>query len=1705
MTSTTNERPAAPAADPVATAETLHAMVAAQAALTPDAVALTPAVPGAGRTLTYRQLDELATGRARALVAAGVRPGDIVAVCLPRGVDLLVCLVAVLAAGGVYVAVEPDHPADRLRGMLADARVRTVLADDAARAVLDGGGVLPAGTRVLDPAVLDRSERRAARLPEVRPSDAAYAIFTSGSTGRPKGLTVGHRAIVERIRWLREHTPLDTGDRVLQKTSYSFDVCVGEVFWPLASGAGLVVLESGAHRDPARIAEAVRQHGVTVLHFVPSMLEVFLLHPDAAALPPMRYLMVAGEALPEPVLRGARRLLDARFLNLYGPSEAAVYATSWTCPDREPYGPVSIGHPIGGVGAVVLDEHGDPVPDGTPGELHLGGAGLADGYLGRPALTAERFVPDPNGAPGGRLYRTGDLAAIGADGSIDYLGRIDHQVKIRGFRVELGEVTAAVLDRLPVAQAAVLPHGGESLTAYLVARPGTALPTAAEARAALAPVLPDYMVPAHWIELPALPLTPNGKLDRAALPEPATPAAEAGSGAAAAAPAGEPPAAAVARIWARTIDAAADPDADAFALGVNSLAVARLLATVRAETGADVRFDAFAAGPTLRALTAAVLDAVRAGAVARPEGSVIPSGTRPDPSRAPLHPGQRRLWVLERIAPTGAGYNVLGLRRLAGPLDAEALDAAVRDVADRHEALRSTVRTDPDGTPYSHIEPVCRVALETVRLPPGERAVREWAAGLAGRVHSVTEGPVFLAGLASQSADEHWLMLSFHHLVADGWSLEVFLRDLGECYRRRTGEDVPAAEAAPGYGDVAAWALSRHGGPEHRAALEYWRERLADAPTTIDLPWRTEREPVPGAAPAGRHTVTLPAALAARLRETGRREQATPAALALAAYAITLSRFGGRPDVLIGTPLAGRDHPAVGGTIGFFNQTVVLRAELAGCATYRDVLRAARRELAAATTHQAATFDEIVGAVGADRTPGGNPLFQVWFNVLNYAASSLALPGVEVTTHQTPLPGVLFDLGLYVYDHGADITVELVHDPARLADGDAAAIHRHLLAVLEEIATRPQAPLADPAALPPTAARRPAVAGAETLAGRLERHAAAHPDRVAVHGPDGTASYRDLADRGEALAAALAAHGAGERTVVAVEGMADTSFAGALLAVRRTGAAVVVLDPKHPRAWRQAQQEQTRPVALVRPVPAAAGGVMVESTAWTAEAARLRLPGAAPAYVSFTSGTTSRPRPVVGTEAPVTAFLEWYRETYRLGADDRFCLLSGFGHDPLWRDVFAPLWLGAQLHVPDPAVRADPRALLDFLRERRITVLHLTPVTARLLADAGAAGTAAGLPDVRLVCFAGEGLPWQTAAATRRLAPAARLVNFYGVTETPQAATACDVPSTPLPGTATVPVGGIGAAGELVMRRADGGWAGEGERAEIWVRTALPTLGYLDDPRTTAARYLPDPWGGEGTVLVRTGDFGRRRADGGVLVEGRIDAQVKVRGNRVDPRQLEAVLREAPGVTAALATAATVDGAVRLVACVVPAQPSGSRAPATAESVRAHVRGLLPAPLVPETVLVLDALPVTVNGKADAAAVRELAVADAERARRAPRSAAGSVAPPAAGRAGQIRRVWEQVLGISGFSDDANFFDLGGSSLTLLQVHGRLTSQLDGDLPVLALFQYSTVRALALHLDRAPTAASGDPVRARTAWARPAAADRRRAARGVRPAGSGRG
>jgi amino acid adenylation domain-containing protein len=1548
---------------------TLHGPVVEACRRFPDAIALQPAYRAGSADLdcvTYAELDRRTAALAGALVAAGVGRGDVVAVCLPRGADQVVSLLAVLRAGAAFVCTEPDHPADRLRAILTDATVSLVLADSGRLA-----GAVPAGVRVVGPGDLHGT----AELPDVDPNDPAYVIFTSGSTGRPKGSVIAHRSVATTMAWLCGSWPLHPADRVLQKISISFDVSIAEIFHPLSCGARLVLTQPGGHRDSGYLASAAARYAITVMVFVPSALDVFLLEPAARSLPALRLTMVAGEVLVPAVVDRFRARYDAELVNLYGPSECSIYATAWTCPSEPPYRPVTIGHPGPEVIAVVVDGDGAPA---TTGELYLGGPCVGEGYLDRPELNAAAFVADPTGRHPGRFYRTGDLVTVTPSGELEFLGRKDNQLKIRGFRVELGEITSVLLETFDLARAAVLPvpgsAGGTELHAFVVPRPDRTPPHGRDAAAALAGRLPDYMIPTRWTALDRLPVSPNGKLDSTALlalddrPAPDSSAADP-----------------IADVWRRATGLPADdPHANLFELGGNSLTAARLLAFARTELGLDLRLDEFAGEPTLAAL---------AKAATGDTGPDLRTFRRAGERTAPLHPAQRRLWLLEQVLPRSPAYNIVTLHRLSGPLDTAALTSAVHDVIRRHEALRTTFHNG-----HQVIAPEPGTGL-VITAPDDLDA---WATEIARTRFDVGTGPLLRVELAQAGPGEHHLVWCLHHLIADGWSLEVLWDDLAAAYEGRS------RPAPVRYGDAAAWAADHPDAHD----LGYWQHHLAEAPAGTALPWRGR-----GQGPRSRERAArIRTALAAEaIERTARQERVTAAAVALTAYAVVLARWSGQDDLVIGAPLAGRDHPALDDVVGFFNSTVALRARLSGCTTSREALHRMAGELIAAQAHDNAPFDAVVAALGRH----GTPLFDVWFNVFNYADRPLRLPGLTIQRHPAPLPGALFDLGLYVHPDA----LELIYDTDRLDPTDAEAFLTEVHTALTTLADDPAAPLTHPRArtapLPEPPPRR-----------RLVDVISQHTTGIAVRAPDGEYTYPELLARSRELATGHPG------TVVPITGAPTRDLPAAILGTRHTGAAFTLLDPAHPDDWRATQL-------------------------------RLTAPGVDPsaAYVMFTSGSTATPRAVVGTEEPVTAFLHHYAQRFALGPADVFCLLSGYGHDPVLRDLLTPLWTGGRLEIPAPEVRADPARLRAWLAAAGVTVLHLTPLMADLISAAGGPL----LPAVRLTCFGGDQLPAATVRAWRALAPASRTVNFYGCTETPQAGTwheFTDEFTEP-----TLPVGATGPSGHLVVLRPDGAFGGVGHVGEVCWRGRLATLGYLDDPDATARRYLPDPVGEPGVVLIRTGDSGRLRADGLVQVLGRRDGEVKVRGHRVDPGQVEAVLAGHHGVRAAAVT--VVDA--RLGAAVVAVGAGGADGAGRARSghrcdspgalereVRRYLREHLPAAMVPELVVVLDELPLTANGKLDRGRLRDRLLAEAP-VERGPLPGAGVVAA--------IRGVWQEILGGGDIDDTANFFDLGATSLTLLRAHGHLCGALGlpaDALPVIALYEHCSVVSLAAYLDGGP-------------------------------------
>ncbi|HVR99227.1 MAG TPA: amino acid adenylation domain-containing protein [Thermoanaerobaculia bacterium] len=1032
--------------------ETLvHCLVEAQAARTPAAAA----VESDGGRLTYAELDRRAGSLARRLRRLGVGPEVRVAVCLDRSLDLPVALLGVWKAGGAYVPLDPSYPLDRLTWVLDDARP----------AVLVTGPGAPAGLARPGMAVLDLSEEAEPLPPLVAdaaasPDQLAYVIYTSGSTGRPKGVMVPHRAIANRLLWMQSVFPVGENDAVLQKTPFGFDASLWELFLPLLAGARLVLARPGGHQDPAYLARTVAERGITVLQLVPSLLGPFLDAEESAGRGLAR-LFCGGEALAPALRDRAFARLAADLCNLYGPTECAIDVTFWPCRRDDPRPTVPIGRPIANLRVHLLDGQLQPVPAGLPGELYAAGVGVGRGYLGRPDLTAERFLPDPFAAgPGGRMYRTGDLARQEADGALEFLGRADDQVKLRGVRIELGEIEGCLVEHPAVAEAVAAVRSsaeggagleGPRLVAYVVPR-GEA-PASAELRAALAARLPESMVPSAFVRLSALPRLPNGKVDRAALPAPG-PEGEEGDHAAPRTPTEQ----ILSQIWAELlgVDSLGRHD-NVFALGWHSLLATQFASRLRRTFGVSLPLRSLFDHLTVASLGERIDAALRGG-----EGREAPPvGKTPRDRPLPLSFAQRRLWFLDRWQPGSPFYNIPVALRFNGPLDVAVLGRSLSEVARRHESLRTRFAEQGDE-PVQVIDPPRPMVLPVADLSglPGaekEAELRRFVTAEALRPFDLARGPLLRAALVRLAGAEHVGLLTLHHVISDGWSTGVLVRELGALYGAlAAGRRVSLLEPPVQYADFAAWQREWLQGEVLESHVSWWRRQLDGAPPRLEL--RSDR-PRPEAQTfrGGTRARLLPAETVDAVKALARSEGVTLFMAMLAAGAVLLGWAGGTDDLVVGTDVAGRDRGETEGLIGFFINQLPLRARLTGDPTFRELLGRVREATLGAYAHQDLPFDKLVEVLNPERSRQHSPLFQVKINLLNVPPPVLELPGLTLEPLAAPRETSQFDwiLNLGETDQGFGAWVEYSTDLF-----DAATIERMLGGYEELLAAAAERPAA---------------------------------------------------------------------------------------------------------------------------------------------------------------------------------------------------------------------------------------------------------------------------------------------------------------------------------------------------------------------------------------------------------------------------------------------------------------------------------------------------------------------------------------------------------------------------------------------------------------------------------------------------------------------
>ncbi|MER2161285.1 non-ribosomal peptide synthase/polyketide synthase, partial [Rhodococcus sp. (in: high G+C Gram-positive bacteria)] len=1626
---------------------------------TPDATA----VVFEGASLTYAEFDARANGLARQLIGMGVGPESLVGLSIRRSLDLMVGLYAIAKAGGAWVPVDPDHPADRTAYILESAQPTCVVTT--ARDDVD----LPEGTRVIEIDTLDyeqldsRSIANADRLSPLHFSNTAYVIYTSGSTGRPKGVAVTHAAINNQLQWMNTEYGLSASDIYLQKTATTFDVSLWGFFMPLQVGATLVVATPDGHRDPIYVANKIAELGVTITDFVPSMLTLFTANAPAGSCDSLRHVFVIGEALPPETSSAFRELCGAGLHNLYGPTEAAVSVTYYEAVSSDTTS-VPIGMPQWNTQAHVLDGQLRPTPIGQPGELYLAGVQLARGYVGRPDLSSDRFVANPYGTAGERMYRTGDLVRRREDGNLDYIGRTDFQVKFRGQRIELGEIETVLLAHPDVSQAVVLvtvTPTGDQLVGYVVPGPGRNIDAAVLSEFA-GRSLPSYMVPAALMVLDALPLNTSGKLDRAGLPEPVFASAKQY----------REPRTEIERVVA---DVFADVlgvervgiDDDFFELGGNSLVATQLVTRVGSALGVQLGVRELFESTTVATLAA------RAESVAGNARQLTPLIAKPRPEVVPLSLAQQRMWFINRLDPSTPAYNLPFTVRLTGSVDPSALHAAVMDLLERHESLR-TIYPDVDGTAQQLVLPVDRAAVELNPVKIRNSHLDAALFDVASRGFDVTlEIPVRVA-LFEVSPTDYVLVMVLHHIAADGLSFRPLARDLLVAYSARSEKTAPAWTPLPiQYADYALWqreALGSDEDPRSESSrqINYWRRALADLPDQLDLPTDRPR-PAVASNHGAKHHFQISERTTRKLNELARSRSVSLFMVLQAAYATLLSRISGTSDIAIGAPIGGRGDQALNDVIGMFVNTLVLRTEVDPNERFDELLARVRESGLSAYGHADVPFERLVEVLSPARSQARHPLFQVALTAEISGRRELEFSGVKAVAAELEVPVAKFDLELMVSENpeGTEDSDVLSATFTYATDlFDPATVNTfatRFVRILDAVATRPETVVGDIDLLSRSERTDLTVVTSDDAMPRqslvdIFLSGTAEADSVAVRFEGRSITYRELDEQSSKLARVLIGRGAGPETIVALAFPRSYEMVCAVWAVAKSGAAYVPVDPSYPEdRVRHMLADSSAAIGLtsaqfVDQLPAVTDWLVLDSQALNGE---LSAQSSAPvtdedriapihsshvAYVIYTSGSTGKPKGVSVTHGGLRGVRDAAQRRYGVDQTSRFLHICSPSFDPSVLEWMVAFSAGATLVIV-PSTIIGGHELSDLLHAEKVTHAIITPAVLGTMEPAE-------LPELRVVSVGGD---VTTPELLAKWAPGRAYFNGYGPTET------------------TI----ISSFGDLAIGRSiDIGRPVEGmsalvlderlhpvpvgTRGELYFAGAALARGYHERRGLSAERFVANPYSPDGERMYRTGDVvrwtgGDTQGDAGVLeYVGRSDFQVKVRGFRIELGEIDAVLSSHESVRFAVTIGSEgAAGVTTLVSYVELADGSSF----DRDLLASFVAESLPSYMVPSVIMELAEVPLTPVGKLDRRALPEPVFEVREF--RAPTTPVEEI----------VAQVIADVLGVERVGLDDDFFELGGNSLVATQVTSRLGRALDTTVPVRTLFDVSTVEALAAHIE----------------------------------------
>ncbi len=1627
------------------------------------------AIVCADERLTFGELNARANQLARHLRARGVGRESLVALCIDRSVEMAVGILGILKAGAAYLPIDPEYPAERIAFMLEDAQPAVVLTKAVLR--ID----LPEHARAIffdqdSVAIAANSDENLSDKPQSE--DLAYVIYTSGSTGRPKGVMIEHRNLSNYLLALNHEVRIDASDRYLHTASIAFSSARRQLLLPLSQGAAVVIATSEQRKDPIALFQMIKTRGVTMMDAVPSFwrnctaILSDLSEDERRALLDnrLRLMLSASEPLRSDIPRTWTHRFNhaARHVHMFGQTETAGIVSLFPVPrdfDGESY--IPIGAPIANTDICVLNEDKQPCAIDEAGELYIGGAGVGRGYLNRPELTAEKFIE----LDGKRLYRTGDWARVRANGRIEFAGRRDQQVKLRGFRVELGEVEGALSEHPSIRECAVVVceiAGDPKLIGYFVLKDSEA--RANDLREFLSARLPEYAVPSIFMPLDALPLSANGKVNRLALPAPELSRSVVSSEFIA--PQGDLEIQ-LASIWREVLRVEQiGRDDNFFELGGHSLLAAQISARMRRELRIEAPISSLFEWPTVALLAQFVQTAEPERLVAR---SIQPFDRN---GAAPLSFNQQQFWLLDQSSPNRGAYNVRTALKVTGPLNVEKLQHAIDTVVARHEILRTNIITT-NGSAVQVISlsmPVPLSVADVSNLPESQREheIDRALAEEGNRPFDLSSGPLIRARLLKLSDEEHVWIISLHHIVCDGWSVGVLLRELTSLYHAREAAST-LPQLSIQYADFALWQRRWLQDETLDRQLNYWKKQLADAPTALDLLADYPRPAIPSYE-GRRISRLLPRELSEAIRRLSRSENATPFMTLFAAFQTLLFRYSGQEDVVVGTPVAGRSMIETEDLIGAFVNTLVLRGDLSGDPSFREFLARVRQTVLGAFCHQDLPFEKLVEELNPERKANRSPLFQVMFSFENMPEPQLTVNGTKFSTIDIESEAAKFDLSLDVREDADDISISFEYATDLFAPTTIERMLAHYQNLLAAIIAEPAVAVADLSLLEEHERERLLV---DWNSGRVDvpKEACIHqlfeaqveknPDALAAEFRGEQLTYRELNARANQVAHYLRKQGVGPEVLVGISVERSLDMLAAIFGVLKAGGGYVPLDPNYPRD-RIAFMVDDAKLALVitqehlvNEIPAGDAQLLCIDSDWEIIAREsvanpsAMVDPANVAFVIYTSGSTGNPKGVAIEHRSLVHFTCAANQVYEITRDDRMLQFASLSFDMSAEEIYMSLTNGAALVLRTDDMISSPRDFMRFCEEKRVSILDLPTAYWHELTDA-LADENVTMPDgIRLVIIGGEKASADRLAAWHQsVGDRIRLINTYGPTETTIACTMWELNSRENDRSDAVPIGRPIANTPVYVLDKSLQPVPVGVAGELYVGGSGVTRGYLNRPELTVERFIRNPFSDDPSArLYKTGDVVSYRANGILDFLGRADNQIKIRGFRVELEEIEQALRGHDAVSDCVIVLRE-DHDKRLVAYVVPEEGTES----TASELRNLLRGKLPSYMVPALFEMIEALPLMPNGKINRAALPE--------PRSQPEADEMFVAPSTLLEE-LLASAWRQVLNLERVGVHDDFFDLGGHSLLAAKVVSLVRNDLDVQFTMVDVFQAPTIASLA--------------------------------------------